>query len=127
MYTIQNDFTLKLVSNLFFKTLAMLKQLNETNNIVMEYECPEFAWEVDEDEFGEMTISFGIFKGFNFIGTWNNKIEPKEMEITINIKNYDLTQNNNLDRFVEMEKLVFDAIEKRINEKNDETIIPGKI
>lgn len=117
MYTIQNEFTFKLVTALFTKTLAMLQQLYDTNEMVMEFECPEFAWEVDEDEFGEMTVSLGVFKGFDFIGTWNGKIEPNEIEITVNYGGFDLTRGDLLNSFVEMEQLVFSVIEKRLNEK----------
>lgn len=117
MYTIQDQFTFKLVTALFTKTLAMLQQLYDTSDMVMEFECPEFSWEVDEDEFGEMAVSLGVFGGFDFIGTWNGKTEPNEIEITINYNNLDLTKGDVLNRFVEMEQLVFGVIEKRLDEK----------
>jgi hypothetical protein len=119
MYTIQNNFTFKLVSALFIKTSIMLKTLFDTNDMVMEYNCPEFSWEVDEDDSGNLTVSLGVFKNFNFIGTWNGKTDPNEIEINVNYENYDLTKDNNLDKFVQMEKLIFDILEKEIILKNN--------
>jgi len=126
MYAIQDQFTFKLVTALFTKTLAMLQQLYDTTEMVMEFECPEFAWEVDEDELGEMTVSLGIFKGFDFIGTWNAKTEPNEIEITVNYDGFDLIKGDALTKFVEMEQLVFGVIEKRLDEKYKSESITDK-
>lgn len=117
MYKIENSFTQQLVTTLFIKLSEMLKCMYNDHNMIEEYNCPEFDWELDEDEDG-ITISLGIFRGYNFIAKWNGEHDLSKAVVAVNIENYDITKGNELDTFVEMEKMCFDSIDKEIDRLN---------
>lgn len=118
MHKIENLFTHQLVSTLFIKLSEMLKRMYNDHNMIEEYNCSEFDWELDEDEDG-ITISLGIFKGYNFIAKWNGEYDLSKAIVTVNVENYDLSKGNELDAFVEMEQICFNHIEKKIEERNN--------
>lgn len=129
-YEIKDPFSVNLVKSMCNKTAHGLITLNG-GTVPKYFECDDFVWNFEETKWENREVI--KIPEFSFSIAWNGEmiedlshvlVNQKDWNVRQNILEYDengeLQETSGLDRFVEMEQIIYNHIAQRQKEKFEE-------